>query len=370
MELGDRDYVMDFLILETGYRGGEKGKKHADFIRTADAIMQGHPDPLFQTTLRLLRGVRAYLEIDREFKEAFEMLDRSDEEFAQTANAAWELSAGRFFLTYSLHKMGDFAKLRTYTERFIRDAEQRGNVYARTTISRLRNILWLVDDDPQGAREDLKTDSWISYSQGYHAQHWLELNARVEIAIYEGTPIDQEFLSQHLKGLKKSFLQAVRGYACDTAWLMGRLALSELGQDPSQKRVVLRAMARLRSYDTQYSRTIASMLRATLALHENDAESATRYFREVVTIGDLTNLYFIAAAARRRLGELLGGDKGRDLVAAAERWMTEAGIKNFDRMTDLASPPARPGKLLAANAELPVPRETYPAVDRRSAMRP
>src|SRR6185295_16423446 len=41
MELGDRDYVMDFLILETGYRGGEKGKKHAEFIRTADAIMQG-----------------------------------------------------------------------------------------------------------------------------------------------------------------------------------------------------------------------------------------------------------------------------------------------------------------------------------------
>jgi len=346
MDTGDRDYVMDFLILESGYRGGEKGQKHAEFIRAAEAIMQGHPDPLFQATLRLLQGVRAYLSIDREFKEAFEMLDRTDEEFAQTAHAAWELSAGRFFLTYSLHKMGDFAKLRTYTERFVSDAEQRGNVYARTTISRLRNILWLVDDDPQGAREDLKTDSWISYSHGYHAQHWLELNARVEIAIYEGAPVDREFLYQHLKGLKRSFLQQVRGYGCDTAWLMGRMALSEMAQDRAQKCVLRRAMARLRAYDTHYSRALAGMLRATVAMQAGDTGGAAKAFHEVMAIADLTNLYFIAAAARRRLGELIGGTEGRTLVAAAERWMAAAGIKNFDLMTNLVSPKARPGRLL------------------------
>jgi hypothetical protein len=60
-------------------------------------------------------------------------------------------------------------------------------------------------------------------------------------------------------------------------------------------------------------------------------------------MADGKHLYFVAAAARRRLGVLVGGDEGRDLVAAAERWMDEAGIKNFDRMTHLASPYARPG---------------------------
>jgi hypothetical protein len=35
---------------------------------------------------------------------------------------------------------------------------------------------------------------------------------------------------------------------------------------------------------------------------------------------------------------LIGGDEGQQLVAAAERWMTEAGIKNVDRMTYLVSP--------------------------------
>jgi len=338
MEIGDRDYVMDFLILESGYRGGEKGKNHAEFIRAAEAIMQGHPDPLFQTTLRLLQGVRAYLSIDREFKEAFEMLERTDEEFAQTANAAWELSAGRFFLTYSLHKMGDFARLRTYAERFVKEAEQRGNVYTRTTINRLSNILWLVNDDPDGAREDLKTDSWISYNQGYHSQHWLELNAQVEIAMYEGSPIDKDFLAQHLKLLKKSFMQRVLGYRCDTAWLVGRLALSEAVRDPSRQRAARRSIAHLASYKTHYASVLSRMLRATLALQQRDRDTAATCFREVVTMADQTNHYFLSAAARRRLGALVGGDEGRDLVTAAERWMAEAGIKDFDRMTNLASP--------------------------------
>ncbi len=346
MDIGDRNYVMDFLILEVSYRVGEESKKHAKFIRAADAIIQDHADPLFQTTLRLDQGVRAYRSADQEFKRAFEILDRSDAERVQMANAAWELSVGRFFLTYSLHKMGDFAKLRTYTERFIRDAEQRGNVYARTTISRLRNIMWLVDDNPQSAREALEIDSWFSYSQGYHAQHLLELNARVEIAIYEGTPVDPKLLSQHLRGLRRSSLPKIRGYACDTAWLMGRMALSELSQDPLQRRVAQQSIARLRSYDTQYSRVLASALHATLAMHDGDIEGAVAELRQVVAAADATNLYFIAAAARRRLGTLIGGEEGRELVAAGERWMTEAGIKNFDRMTNLVSPIARPGKLL------------------------
>jgi serine/threonine protein kinase len=338
MQLGDRDFIMYFLWLESGFRGSEGANKHTAFLARADALMRGHADPRFQTFYRLYQGASAYLAIDRRFKEAVEILDKSDDALAQTANAAWELSAGRFFLIYSLHKIGDFARLRTYAERFIREAEQRGNVYTRTTINRLCNILCLVHDNPARARDELETDSWISYSQGYHSQHWLELNARVELAIYEGSAIDEEFLAQHLLGLKRSFLGRVLGFRCDTAWLVGRLALSEAISNRSQLRVVRRSIARLVSYRTHYPRMLATMLRATLAVHEDDPALAARQFREVVAIGEASNIAFITEAARRRLGALIGGDEGRALIATAERWMAQAGIKNFDRMTNLASP--------------------------------
>ena len=45
-----------------------------------------------------------------------------------------------------------------------------------------------------------------------------------------------------------------------------------------------------------------------------------------------------AAVARRRLGALLGGDAGRDLVAQADSWMAGQGIVNPSRMTALFAP--------------------------------
>ncbi len=358
--IGDRDSVMDFLLLEAGFRGGE-GAKDAAFLQRADAILREHPDPAFQTSYRMSLGTRRHNSMDREFKNTFEMLDRSDQELSQTANAAWELSAGRFFLILSLRKMGDFARLKSYSERFIREFEQRGNVYGSTTLSRLCNILWLVDDDPQGAREELKKHSWIPYSDGYHSQHWQEFMALVEIAIYEGSSIDEEFFVQHIRGLKTSLHGRVLAYRCDAAWLVGRRALSELARDPSQDRAVRRSIANLLSFNTQYPRVLAGMLRATLAAYDHDTDAAIAQFRDVMALAELTHVFFIASVARRRLGLLIGGDEGKGLVTAAEHWMRAAGIQNVERMTTLVSPigpraPAhrvtRPERLLPSKAPL------------------
>ena len=338
LDVGDRDLIMYFLVLEAGFRGGEGGRAHGEFLARADELMRKHDEPAFQAIYRLHKGSRAYLAIDHQFKEACEMLERSDEELAQTANAAWWLSAGRNFLVRCLHKIGDFARLRGHAERFMREAEQRGNVYSCTTINRQCNVLRLVDDDPEAARADLSTDSWISYTHGYHTQHWLELNARIEIAIYEGSTIDRQYVARHLRMLKESFLQRVLGYACDAAWLVGRLALSELPRDPSRRRVVRRSIATLEGYATEFTRVLAAALRGTLAIHDRDAAAATAALRDAIALGDAIHLLFIPAALRRRLGALVGGDEGAALIAAGERWMRDAGIKNVERMTELASP--------------------------------
>jgi hypothetical protein len=45
-----------------------------------------------------------------------------------------------------------------------------------------------------------------------------------------------------------------------------------------------------------------------------------------------------AAVSRRRLGELMGGPGGSDLVAAADEWMGGQGIVNPARMTQVLAP--------------------------------
>jgi hypothetical protein len=45
-----------------------------------------------------------------------------------------------------------------------------------------------------------------------------------------------------------------------------------------------------------------------------------------------------AATARRRRGELVGGDAGRDLVGAADAWMAGQSIKAPQRMAAVLAP--------------------------------
>jgi hypothetical protein len=45
-----------------------------------------------------------------------------------------------------------------------------------------------------------------------------------------------------------------------------------------------------------------------------------------------------AAAARRRLGRLIGGDAGKALLVEADTWMASQGIKNPARMTAMLAP--------------------------------
>jgi hypothetical protein len=57
---------------------------------------------------------------------------------------------------------------------------------------------------------------------------------------------------------------------------------------------------------------------------------------------DAVDMPLAAAAARRRLGILLGGDRGRELAAAADGWMASRGVRNPARMT-AALVPGFPG---------------------------
>jgi hypothetical protein len=47
---------------------------------------------------------------------------------------------------------------------------------------------------------------------------------------------------------------------------------------------------------------------------------------------------YLAAVARRRLGELKGGDEGRMLIDQVNSWMSTQSIRNPDRFTAMLAP--------------------------------
>jgi hypothetical protein len=81
-----------------------------------------------------------------------------------------------------------------------------------------------------------------------------------------------------------------------------------------------------------FSGALAGLIRAALAAERDDRLAAVTILRQAVSSFEALDMHLHAAAARRRLGQLLPGDQGRALVAQADSWMTAQHIVHPGRM--------------------------------------
>ena len=87
-----------------------------------------------------------------------------------------------------------------------------------------------------------------------------------------------------------------------------------------------------------HARGWAAALEAGLALHGGDAESAVERLRAAIACFDATGLRMYAAAARRRLGEALGGSEGQSTLAAGDAAMAKEAIVDIEAATEMLIP--------------------------------
>jgi hypothetical protein len=87
-----------------------------------------------------------------------------------------------------------------------------------------------------------------------------------------------------------------------------------------------------------WSDPLAALVRAGVHHLRGDAERSITWLAQAIRGLDTTDMALYAHAARRRHGQLLGGDAGRAEVVAAERWMLASGVKRPDRMTAMLAP--------------------------------
>ena len=76
----------------------------------------------------------------------------------------------------------------------------------------------------------------------------------------------------------------------------------------------------------------------SVATARGESETAIGYLRPAIAGFEKAEMALHREAARRRLGQHLGGDEGRALVASSEAWMTAQGIKKPERMTAMLAP--------------------------------
>src|SRR5262249_27172060 len=114
-----------------------------------------------------------------------EALAKAEERFRAEPTMSWEANTIRIFRILIHRQRGTFREMRRLVDTSVRDAGYRGDRYLETTVRRCGSVAWLAADDPGEARRNLELATWPPPERGFHLQHYFELDAKGDLAIYE-----------------------------------------------------------------------------------------------------------------------------------------------------------------------------------------
>jgi hypothetical protein len=286
------------------------------------------------------RGLSAYLIGD--WREAAELCERSAEVLREECTGAtWELTVANRFMLTSLMFLGEITEVARRVPQLLSLALDQGNLFAATDLRTRLNPIWLANDNPDRAREEVIAAMTEWPREGFHLQHYTSLVALAQIELYTGdTEVAWKHIEGHLKPLERSLLLRTQGLRIDVMHLRARLALASAYGAVRQERLkIARHCAdQITNEHMPWSDPLANMTYSALANQQGDTSRAAAFARRALDGFEAADMALYAAAARRRLGELLAGDEGLQLINDSALWMTKQEIRNPVAVSNMMAP--------------------------------
>jgi tetratricopeptide (TPR) repeat protein len=332
--------ALAFEAAWTAARGGAGSERAKQISRQAEEIAQrvGNPYAIALTTWS--RGVDAYLAGN--WRKTAEICERAAEVLRdRCTGATWELTiANRYKLSALLH-MGELAEVARRVPSLLSAALEQGNLFGAMDLRTRLNIIWLAADDPDRARAEVieALKSWPH--EGFHLQHYVSLHALAQIELYTG---DAEVAHKHVEGqwraLENSMLLRTPAVRVEAMQLRARTAIATNrdGRDKSKMRLAENIARRIEKVNMTWSKPFATLVRATVAHQCREVGRDMMLLSEAVQGFERAEMRLHAAAARWRLGEKLGDERGRQLISEANAAMAEQKIKNPEAMMRMVAP--------------------------------
>jgi hypothetical protein len=344
LRAGEPSRVARSLTLEITFVAspGASGTAQAEELARVAAKLAAKLGRPHTTALSIMMaGVSKYL-IGR-WKEAARGCEAADEILRdQCTGVAWETTTAQRFALSSRMYLGDLGGLSRRVDVLLRAAEDRGNLFAATDLRTRFNLIWLAADDVERARREVD-DALSRWSQrGFHLQHYSALLANEQRDLYTGDAASaSRRLDEQWPALERSLLTRIHVLRVEVFQVRARVALAMAAEGVDVKRHLAAAADDAKRIDGErlaWCDPHASLIRAAIAAAKGDDRAAVRCARTALRGYDRADMALYAAATRRRLGELVGGDEGRALQAESVSWMTAQGIRRPERMTAMLAP--------------------------------
>ena len=333
--------AMAFEVSHAAARGGGAAQNRVkELIEKTEALAARAGNPHAKGLAIWARGLSSYLM--GQWQEAADYCERAAEILRdQCTGVTWELTIANRFMLTSLLYQGEMVEISRRVPQLLSAALEQGNLFAATDLRTRLNVIWLAADDPTRARDEviLAMSTWPR--KGFHLQHYSSLVALAQIEMYTG---DYEVAWKHIEGqikaLEKSMLLRIQGLRIDSTHLRARLALASAVGDQREQhlRLAEKLAAKIEREEMAYANPLATLVRAGVARQRGNETGAVALLEKASSDFDAARMRLYAVAARCRLGETIGGDRGRQLIAQADEWMMKQQIKNPARMMSLLAP--------------------------------
>jgi eukaryotic-like serine/threonine-protein kinase len=260
---------------------------------------------------------------------------------------AWDLDWIHIFCCASLRWMGELRELSLRLPLLIREAMDRDDMLVVASL-RLRNsyMTSLASDEPEMARDTLRQviEKWSG--KGFQQQHYFALVSAVEIALFESNAKGAwQLLSSDWPRFERSRLIRIQLFRLEASFLRARCALAcaaQIDLSTRARETFLRSAARdarrIEREAAPWAMPLATLTRSGIAVAHRDLRLARRLLGAAEEALANVDMGLYAAAARRRRGELFGGNEGRALMGDADAWMAGQDIRNPGRMADMLAP--------------------------------
>jgi hypothetical protein len=328
---GHRPHIARSLLLEAMYHGtnGNMGRAARLIARGLEVHPAAEHDPYMVAWFLSARGTIAYFAGDS--PTALDLLTQAEAVMRHVPGTNWENASMKLFSMFAMRFIGDYAAMRPRYEQYAVEAQQRGDQYVDSTMRRVCVPMWLAEDNPPEAARELERAAWVPDSDAFHVQHFHELIARGEIALYTGEAADVARLEDGFERLSSSMLLRITSVRTQYEYLRGRLALAE-GGDPRTADKFARALGR-EAY--RPARVWSRLLRAGAALARDQGERAAEQLGTAEAFANEYGMKLTSAVVRRRLAELRG-DEALSIAATAD--MASLGVRAPAKMTALLLP--------------------------------
>ena len=332
--------AMAFEAAQTAARGEPTRKRALQITQRAEelALKVGHPQAIGLAIWS--SGVAAYLV--GHWKNAARLCERAAEVLRdQCTGVTWELTTANRFMLSAMIYMGEIGEVSRRVPGLLAAALEQGNLFAAMDLRTRLNVIWLAADDPTRARAEVIEGLKAWPQEGFHLQHYTAMHALAQIELYTA---DVEVAWKHIQGqwkaLEDSMLMRIQVLRIEAFHLKARAALaSASGGDNGHRLHLAEKLAnRIAGEQVAWGNPFAALVRAAIAHQRGDQSKAIALLKQAVETFDLADIDLYEAVSRRRLGQLLGDERGQRHIDEGDTWMRQRQIVNPEAMTRMMAP--------------------------------